>query len=297
MKPKLIDILKKLDESDNRGKVADYIPALKKADINDLGLTVIHNNKVYSIGEWNTKFTIQSISKVIVLILALVENKEQKVFENVGYQGNNKPFDQIPHFKADNPMINAGAITLTSLIKGSSEEKIKKILELTKLLANNNDLGINKDVYLSESSTGDRNKKIALLLEDRGLLYSNVSTTLETYFKQCSIEVDTLDIANIMNNILLGFNNLNLKSKTDKKQIKKIVLGVMTSAGMYNFSSKYLIDIGIPAKSGVSGGIMAGLKDVSIGVYSPGLDSSGNSLLGVKALREIGREFNIGLYE
>ena len=189
----------------NYGQVASYIPELKNARRNDLGICIIDSeNNLYSAGNCSTKFTIQSISKPIVLAMALMDNDWEDVFSNVGMEPSGDPFNSIMKLEINdtkkpcNPMINAGAIVTTSLINGSClEEKEERMLSFFRKLAKNDNIGINYDVYKSEKMTGDRNRAMAYLLKSDGFIRGNVEDVLDLYFKQCSIEIDSVDLARI----------------------------------------------------------------------------------------------------
>ena len=187
----------------NYGQVASYIPELKKARQDDLGICMIDmNNVVHTAGHYDKKFTIQSISKPIVLALVLSESDWEHVFSKVGMEPSGDPFNSIMKLETNNtkkpcnPMINAGAIVTTSMIKGKNlKEKEEKMLNFFRKLAKNDNLKINYDVYESEKATGDRNRAMAYLLKNDGFIEGDVEEVLDLYFKQCSIEVDCVDLA------------------------------------------------------------------------------------------------------
>jgi len=278
MKELLINIVEKNRKLTLEGKLADYIPALLKANKNHLGVTLkTEDGKFITYGEYSQGFTLQSISKVISFILAVSENGMDEVFKRVGLDSTDEPFNaftklDLPNVnKPANPMINSGAILTTSLIKGDGDEKFTKILGLTRLMANNESITFNEEVYLSEKLTGSRNRSMAYLMESKKILSGNVEDTLDTYFKQCAIEVNTRDLANIAGFISNGLPGLELKGISNKEMML-LVKGLLLTCGMYNYSAKYTIEVGIPSKSGVSGGIMAVLpRGGGIGIYSPGL--------------------------
>lgn len=272
------------------GKAADYIPALGKADSEALGICIIDmEGRIYCSGDYKEKFTIQSISKVISLILAIKDKGQDKVFQKVGMKPTDEPFNSfykldLPHGdKPSNPMINAGAIVTTSLVNG--EEKFNRILEFTREIISNKDLDYNKEVYLSEKETGDKNRAMAYLLKDKGLIHGDVEKILDSYFKQCSMEVDCLDIARL--GVYLG-----------QKDISNTILAIMTTCGMYDFSGEYAATVGIPSKSGVGGGILATVPGkYGIGVYGPALDGYGNSIGGYGILKELSKELNLSIFK
>ena len=289
----------------NYGQVASYIPELKNAKRSDLGICIIDkDNKIYTAGNYNTKFTIQSISKPIVLAMALMDNDWTTVFSKVGMEPSGDPFNSIMKLetndtkKPSNPMINAGAIVTTSLIKGSSlEEKEERMLQFFRRLANNDSIGINYEVYKSEKLTGDRNRAMAYLLKNDGFIDGDVEEVLDLYFKQCSIEATAQDLARfsavIANDGIAPWNDEVLVSR----EVCRIVKTIMVTCGMYDASGEFAIRVGIPAKSGVGGGIMASVPDImGIGVYGPALDKKGNSIAGVKVLEDLSEKLELNIF-
>lgn len=302
-------LLKKLIEKNKHltkdGKVADYIPALGNANPQDIGVCIIDiDGGIYTGGDYNKKFTIQSISKIISLMLAIMDKGEEEVFKKVGMEPTIEAFNSLYKLdlfhckKPSNPMINSGAIVTTSLIEGKGEEKFNRLLELIKKITLNNTLTYNKEVYLSERETGNKNRSIAYLLKDNGLIEERVEDILDAYFKQCSIEVDCVDLAKI--GIFLANKCKNPKSEEvlcDKK-IASIIIPIMVTCGMYNFSGEYAVKVGIPSKSGVAGGILAVIPDrYGIGVYGPALDKYGNSIVGYEILKDLSMELNLSIFK
>lgn len=290
-------ILKKNQCYYKKGKVATYIPALSKAFPEEVGIFIKEvNGNTYSAGSFNKKFTLQSISKVISLILAMMDNGRDVVVQKVGVEPTSEPFNAIG--KAQNPMQNSGAILTTSLIKGNNAlDKIERLLNITRELSDNKHLKINEDIYISEKNTGNMNKAIAYYLKAMGLLEIKVEDALDVYFKQCSIEVTCKDLANIA--AILANNGRDLKTGKSlvTKDIVTSVLAIMTTCGLYNGSGKFLVNVGIPAKSGVSGGIMAVVPGkMGIGVYSPALDENGNSVVGMKILEELSKSLKLNIF-
>lgn len=280
-----------------QGKVADYIPALSSANPEDIGVCIIDlDGEIHKEGEYDKKFTMQSISKVIALMLAIMDNGADYVFERVGENEIDEPFNtfsnlDLPNItKPANPMINIGAILTTSLIKGDKEDRINRILDLTRFLANNPTLDINTEVYLSEKETGDRNRAMAYLMKSKGILNGDVDHILDTYFMQCSIELSAVDLAKIGEFIAKGCKGLELYNRITHKELTDILVRIMTISGMYNFSQEYMSLTGIPSKSGVGGGIMGVVPNkLGIGIYAPALDSNGNSIAGIEIMKEIGQ--------
>lgn len=286
------------------GDVADYIPALKKANPNDIGLSIVDmEGNTYKSGECNVKFTIQSISKVLALMLALMDNGESYLFERVGCEGTDEPFNSLykldlPHInKPTNPMMNSGAIVTTSLVKGKPGERFERILNLIRKVSKNPNIDYNQEVYLSEKETGDKNRALANMMKARGMLEGDVEDILDDYFKQCSIEVDAGDLGNIAAFLANGCKGLESYGKIDRDKLSSILIAIMNNCGMYNFSGKYAIEVGVPSKSGVAGGIIGVVPSkLGIGVYSPALDKYGNSIVGYGIMKDLSSELKLKLF-
>lgn len=301
----LKDIIDKNRHFINKGKVADYIPELKKADKEDIGTCIIDiEGNIYKSGDYNKKFTIQSISKVISLMQALIEVGEEEVFKRVGYEGTIDPFNTA--YKLDfpyvdrpaNPMINAGAIATTSTIIGDANEKFEKILNLSKKITNNDKLNYDKKVYLSERATGDKNRAIAYLMKSKGIIEGDVEGILDAYFKQCSISVDTRDLANIGLFLANGAKGLEDYGKIKRERLLSLLIAIMNNCGMYNFSGRFAVEVGIPSKSGVAGGIMSVVPGkMGIGIYSPALDENGNSIAGYNIIKDLSDKLSLSLFK
>jgi len=286
------------------GKVASYIPELAKSNPNDLGVYLITlDGQEFYAGDFEKKFTMQSISKILSLMLSLIDNGES-VFEKIGMEPTGDSFNSIVNLelksihKPFNPMINAGAIATTSMIKGNSvDEKIMRILDLAKKLSNNPNIKINEDVYWSEKTTGDRNRSLAYFMKSYNVIDGVVDDVLDLYFKQCSIEVNCMDIANM--GCVLANDGISTKTgeRIVSKHICRIVKTLMTTCGLYDASGEFAVHIGIPAKSGVGGGILASVPHkMGIGVYGPSLDEKGNSIAGIQILRELSEKLDLNIY-
>jgi glutaminase len=286
------------------GKVASYIPELAKSNPSDLGVYLITlDGQEFFAGNYDKNFTIQSISKILSLMLSLIDNGEA-VFEKIGMEPTGDGFNSIVNLelksihKPFNPMINAGAIATTSMIKGiSNTEKIERILNLARKLSNNSNIKINEDVYSSEKSTGDRNRSLAYFMKSYNLIDENVDDILDVYFKQCSIEMNCRDIANM--GCVLANDGISTKTgeRIVSKNICRIVKTIMSTCGLYDASGEFAVHIGIPAKSGVGGGILAAVPHkLGIGVYGPALDEKGNSIAGIQILRELSTKLDLNIY-
>lgn len=286
------------------GSLPVYIPELSKADKNALGIYIASlDGSEWGAGDYELLFTIQSISKVITLLLALEDRGPEEIFTHVGMEPTGDSFNSMTKLeivrpsRPFNPMINAGAIAVTSLIKGGPEEKYERIVNLFKKITGNPKVSINEGVYLSEKKTGDRNRAMAYFMRDVGVIEGNIEENLDVYFKQCSLEVNCRDIAQIGKFLA----NDGVIPKTGERIIQKaytkIAKTFMVTCGMYNASGEFAIEVGIPAKSGVGGGIMALVPGkMGIGVVGPSLDEKGNSIAGVKVLAQLARELNLSIF-
>src|SRR5690606_35704446 len=255
----LQEILQQNKQYASQGKVADYIPELGKMAPDAIALSVVDTNgNVISVGDVSKKFTIQSISKIVALMVAVREKGEAAVFENMGYYGSDKPFNHFGNLeitgKPLNPMMNAGAILTTSMIEGDGEIPFQKILKMIRYITNNNTIDYSKMVYLSEKETGHRNRGMFYLMKNNGLI-NGTEDQLDNYFKQCSIEVTAEDLAKIgyfFANECVRFDGDATYKNAD---LSKLIQSQMLIAGMYEFSGEYARRIGLPSKSGVGGGI------------------------------------------
>ncbi|WP_010291681.1 glutaminase A [Clostridium senegalense] len=304
MKRILDNIIEKSRDWTQKGAVADYIPELAKADPNVLGICITTlDGKEYYSGDYDTSFTIQSISKVITLMVAILQNGSEYVFSKVGMEPTELAFNSItnletsPQKKPLNPMINAGAIAVTSLLNGESpEDKIKTILNFTRKICENDTIEINEDVYRSEKATGDRNRALAYYMKGNGIIEGEVEEILDVYFKACSMEVTCRDLARI-GAMLANDGVLINGERIISRDICRMIKTIMVTCGMYDASGKFAVHIGIPSKSGVGGGIMAAVpRRMGIGLVGPALDSKGNSCGGLKVLEYLSTELDLSIF-
>jgi len=300
----LTTIYQECISSAKEGKVASYIPALSLVDPNTFAVSIldVHGEQT-SVGDVEHTFTLQSVSKVISFLFALQTFGEDHVFKKITLEPKGDPFNSIPGFQSTpngnvfNPMINSGAIVTCSMIEEEFREKSKeKLLDFIKLLTTNQTCSIDTEVYESEKGTAYRNKALAYFLQDSGVL-NNVEPALDLYFSQCSVRVNVKDLARI-GAILAnrGKDPISGVQVVDAKYAKT-VKAYMLLSGMYDASSKFAIKIGIPAKSGVSGAILATVTDrMGIGILSPPLDDKGNSVAGVKLLEELSNKLDLSIF-
>ncbi|MEA4920956.1 MAG: glutaminase A [Clostridiaceae bacterium] len=287
------------------GKPADYIPELAKSDINDLGIYIVSSDgQSYKAGDYRKSFTVQSVIKPVLLLLCLMDNGIDVIREKIGVEATGKPFDAInvsdqPLLSQHlNPMVNMGAIFMCTLIKGNDyTERFSRLLELTRKLANNPDIVIDEEVYLSEKSTGNKNRALAFLLKSYGMLEDDVEEVLDCYFKACSIKVNCRDLANIAFLFANRGRHPILDDHLFPAEYAHYVNAVLVTCGMYDGSGDFAVRVGMPAKSGVGGGIMAVAPTrMGIGIFSPGLDEKGNSLAGIKVLEELSQRMYLSIF-
>ena len=285
------------------GEVADYIPELALADPDWFGICIAsHDGFVYQVGDAGQPFTIQSISKALSYGLALEDSGEDAVLAKIGVEPSGDAFNAIslrPQTGAPfNPLINAGAIATCGLIAGNTvEQKTARILDVLSRYAGRT-LDIDERVYRSESETGHRNRAIGWMLRNFSILTDEPTTTLETYFRQCSIRVTCRDLAMIGATLANGGRNPVTGVRAVAEKYVENILSVMATCGMYDFSGEWLYRTGLPAKSGVGGGILAVHPGrLGIGVFSPRLDAQGNSARGIAACRALATDLGLHLFD
>jgi len=297
MREKLIEILNQAQKMEYLGNVATYIPELSHKNKNRMALALMDTKGNLTVaGEAKESFTLQSMSKIITLTRALMRYGEDFVFSRVGVESVDLPFNTLKSFtiKPNNPMINAGAMVISSLLV---EESFETLLDYVRKLAGNPTIRLNEAVYKSEKSTSYRNPAIAYYLKDLNNITTDVEETLEYYYKQCSIELNVCDLANIA--AVYANNGIHPVTKEPLIDLRsaEIVKTLMAVCGMYDESGNFLMRVGIPAKSGVSGGILAVVPGrYGIGVYGPGLDENGNSIAGAKMLELLSSEMKLNIF-
>jgi glutaminase len=276
------------------GKNADYIPALAKVDPNVYGIAVVTpDGQVFTAGDLSTEVSIQSVSKVFTMAYVFQHKGEKALEDNIGVDATGQPFNSIVAIeqykgKEMNPLVNAGAITTTSLIDGSSKEDIwNTIIGLMSDFAGRQ-LGVNQEVYESEAATNQRNQAIAQLMFAYEHIKSDPMRATDLYTKQCAISVNARDLAVMAATLAAGGRNPITNKQVIPAELVPGVLAVMATAGLYDDSGKWLFATGLPAKSGVGGGLIAvSPGKFGIAVVSPPLDGAGNSVRGQKAITDI----------
>jgi len=284
------DKYKGLEEGAN----ADYIPALAKVDPNLFGIVLVTvDGKVYSVGDIKTEVSIQSISKVFTMAKVMEESGTDAIAGNMGVDATGQVFNSITaieQYKGQqmNALVNPGAITATSMVKGANEKEVWESILGTYDDFAGRKLSVMDDIYESEAATNQRNQALAMLMYAYERIDSDPIVATDIYTRQCSVGVNTKDLATMAATLANGGKNpVTGKQVVDSKNIGE-VLAVMATAGLYDDSGQWLYKTGLPAKSGVGGGIIAvSPGKFGIAAISPPLDPAGNSIRAQRAIADI----------
>ena len=297
------------------GEVASYIPALQDVDPFQFGISVADNHgKIYSAGDSDVRFSIQSISKVFIFTCALIDSGVSRVLERVSIEPTSDSFNSIISLelknsgKPLNPMINAGAIACLALIAGeSSQEKVRRVLAIARDVSGNRMVDIDENVYLSEKNTDSRNRALAYYMKSTGIIAGDVETLLDAYFRICSVRMDCLDLAKTA--LLYAGNGVSHYSggQVFCADIARLVKATMTMCGMYDESGRVAASVGLPTKSGVGGGILSIVPEhrtgvhgmnaaMGIGIYGPALNAKGSSIAGLNALEMFSQRLKLSIF-
>jgi glutaminase len=285
------------------GKNADYIPALAKVDSKIFGIALVTvDGKVYTVGDIKSEVSIQSISKVFTMALVMEEQGPDAIEKNMGVDATGQVFNSIvavEQYKGAemNAMVNPGAITTTSMVKGASRDEIwKKILAWHGEFAGRT-LSVNQEVFKSEADTNQRNQAISMLMYAYGHIKDKPLQATDIYTEQCAISVNAKDLATMAATLANGGKNPVTGKQVMKNENVPEVLAVMATAGLYDDSGKWLYKTGLPGKSGVGGGILAvSPGKFGIAVISPPLDAAGNSVKAQKAIQYVDEKLGANPY-
>jgi glutaminase len=263
---------------------------------------VTPDGEIHSAGDAEAPFALQSISKVFVYGLALADRGREHVLERVGVEPSGDPFNSIEfdqrNHRPYNPMVNAGAMVATDLVRGGDpQEQIDRILAVLRLYAGNDALEVDAKTLRDERRNADRNRATAYLMRSQHMLEGDVEAILDLYLQQCSVRITCRDLAVMAATLANGCVNPVTGVRVLPPDRVRDVLSVMHTCGMYDAAGQWAYDVGVPAKSGVSGGILAVVPGKGgIGVYSPGLDDHGNSARGVRVCEEISRRLGLHVF-
>jgi glutaminase len=290
-------------QSFDDGKVADYIPELALANPKWFGVSIVTTEgQSFDVGDFSQLFSIQSVSKPFVFGMALNDHGREAVLRKVGVEPTGEAFNAIvldeQSNRPFNPLVNAGAIATVDLVEGKNfADRIKRTLSTFGQYAGR-EVYVDNAIFMSERTTGHRNRAIAHLMRNFGMVGERFEESLEIYFQQCSILVNAHDLA-VMGATLAnaGVNPVTKQVAIDGQFVKD-VLSVMLTCGMYDYAGEWAYRVGLPAKSGVGGGICAVVPGLAgIGVFSPLVDVRGNSVRGIKVCEELSRRFGLHVFE
>ena len=286
----------------DKGKVASYIPELKKIDPNKFGICLqLLSGETYGTGDFQYKFSIQSISKVIALTLTL-QKVGNNLWKRVGVEPSGDPFNSLVQLEFEkgiprNPLINSGALVVCDILLSKLKNPKKEYLDFVMQLANNNNLNYNKNIISSEKKYGFKNAAHVNLMKSFGNIKNNPETVLDFYYHICSIEMTCEELASTFlvyaNGGVLPHNNERIISKSFTKRIN----ATTQLCGLYDEAGKFAFKVGLPGKSGVGGGIVAVHPgNYSIAVWSPKLNKKGNSVKGLKVLEAFTTKTELSIF-
>ncbi|WP_354668602.1 glutaminase B [Pseudoalteromonas sp. C2R02] len=287
----LKSILKDVKPLIGKGKVADYIPALAKVNNTQLGIAVCTlDGEVYHTGDALTQFSIQSISKALSLTLALTIYEEDEIWRRVGKEPSGQAFNSLVQLELEhgiprNPFINAGALIISDLLADKLITPKFSLMELVRDLSGNTKIQFDKNVARSEFKHSARNSAIAYLMKDHGNFHNNVESVLKDYFQACSIKMNCIDLAKTFSFLANRGTPVGQDKPLVSQKMSKQINALLATCGLYDEAGDFAYRVGMPGKSGVGGGIVAVIPgEMSICVWSPELNHSGNSLAGIEAL-------------
>ncbi|MFZ6656207.1 glutaminase [Undibacterium sp. TJN19] len=274
----------------SQGRVASYIPQLSKVRADQFGMAVYClDGSTFSIGEGQQKFSLQSVTKLFALALAF-SREGDAIWERVGREPSGNPFNSLVQLeyergKPRNPFINAGALVMTDILSARFVESDIAVMQFARMIAGKNNIDFDMAVAQSERQTAHRNYAIAHLMKDFGNLHNPVKTVIDSYCRQCSITMTCEELAKagsfLANHGTIPWNGVQILDASSAKRLNALML----TCGTYDAAGDFAYRVGLPAKSGVGGGILALVPgELAVAVWSPGLDATGNSLAGTYAL-------------
>lgn len=296
------EIYQKIKGIENKGEVASYIPELANVDAENFGIhisTLDQNN--FGIGNYETKFSIQSISKVLSLALAY-RMLGEKIWERLGVEPSGTPFNSLVQLEVDNgiprnPFINAGAIVISDILISQLENPKEDFLAFVRNLSNNSELNYSSTVAASEKAIGFRNVALCNFIKSFGNIENDPTEVLDFYFDLCSLEMTCQELSEVFlflaNNGCRTVDNLAILTKSQAKRINAL----MQTCGFYDESGEFAFKVGLPGKSGVGGGIIAvHPNQYTIAVWSPKLNTKGNSYKGVRFLEDFTTKSELSIF-
>lgn len=300
---KLLEKIYKEVINDERGSLASYIPELARVNPKLFGASICTcDGQLYSIGDVQVKFTLQSVSKAFIYAMALKIFGREELQKTIGVEPTGEAFNSIIELEQDshrpfNPMINSGAIATSSLIYDLY--KSKSLFEVLKYFESfvGTNLNVNEEVFVSEKKTAHRNRAIANLMRHFNVIGSEIEAYLDLYFQQCSIEVNVQELSLMAGTLANAGTQPTNGIQILEPNIVRDVLSLMFTCGMYDTSGEWAFNVGIPAKSGVSGALIAVVPNrLAIAVYSPLINSHGHSIRGLSLVQKLADELSLNIF-
>lgn len=295
-------VYNEIKPSIGKGKVADYIPALANIPINKFGIAVKTNDgNIYSAGDVIEPFSIQSISKVLLLTLAM-DFIGDEIWNRVGREPSGNPFNSLVQLERENgiprnPFINAGSLVITDMVISHSNDAKKLLLDFVRNLSNNPSINYDFEVAQSEKEHGFRNAALANFMKSYGNIENQVELVLDYYFHHCSLSMSCIDLVNTFSYLANSGIDVNSGKRILSKELNQRVNSLMLTCGLYDAVGDFAYRVGLPAKSGVGGGIITVVpNEMIIAVWSPGLDKVGNSVIGIDALEKFVKLTNKSIF-
>ncbi|RAY70520.1 glutaminase [Enterobacter hormaechei] len=286
-----------------QGNVADYIPALASVSGNKLGIAICTiDGQRFQAGDALERFSIQSISKVLSLVAAMRQYDEQEIWQRVGKDPSGQPFNsllqlEIEQGKPRNPFINAGALVVCDMLQSRLSAPRQRMLEIVRQLSGVQDIGYDPVVARSEFEHSARNAAIAWLMKSLGNFHNDVATVLQNYFHYCALKMNCVELAQTFLFLAHQGHAPHLAEDVVSPMQARQINALMATSGMYQNAGEFAWRVGLPAKSGVGGGVVAIVPhEMAIAVWSPELDETGNSLAGVAALEQLTKRLGRSVY-
>ncbi len=296
------EIYQTIHNQENVGQVASYIPELSKVDPNNFGVCLrTIENEIFGVGDWKTKFSIQSISKVLSLSLAY-KILGDSIWKRVGVEPSGNPFNSLIQLETDNgiprnPLINAGAMVICDILISHTENATNDFLQFVRKICSNNNINYSESIAQSEKATGYRNIALCNFIKSFGNIENDPAEVLDFYFHMCSIEMSCQNLTKtfmfLTDNKFRTPENERVLNTSQAKRINAI----METCGFYDESGEFAFKVGLPGKSGVGGGILAlHPNEYCIAIWSPKLNKKGNSSRGMKFLESFTTKTNSSIF-
>ncbi|HBE6665958.1 TPA: glutaminase B [Escherichia coli] len=297
----LENILRQVRPLIGQGKVADYIPALATVDGSRLGIAICTvDGQLFQAGDAQERFSIQSISKVLSLVVAMRHYSEEEIWQRVGKDPSGSPFNSLVQLEMEqgiprNPFINAGALVVCDMLQGRLSAPRQRMLEVVRGLSGVSDISYDTVVARSEFEHSARNAAIAWLMKSFGNFHHDVTTVLQNYFHYCALKMSCVELARTF--VFLAKKAIHIDEPVVTPMQARQINALMATSGMYQNAGEFAWRVGLPAKSGVGGGIVAIVPhEMAIAVWSPELDDAGNSLAGIAVLEQLTKQLGRSVY-